>query len=83
MANQTYATRPGEVPRGTLVELFLDTVDRLRDHVSFRIFTGPGPELTDVTCAQAYGRVKDVVGALRGLGLARGDRIAILSENRL
>jgi long-chain acyl-CoA synthetase len=83
MANHTYATRSGEVPRGTLVDLFLGTVDRLKSHASFRVFTGPGVELTDVTAGELFGRVKDVVGALRTLGLARGDRAAILAENRL
>lgn len=83
MATLTYATRPGDVPRGTLVELLLDTVDRFGEHVSFRVFTGPGTELTDVTCAQFYARVKEVVGALRVLGVGRGGRVALLSENRL
>ena len=83
MAYQTYATRPGEVPRGTLVDLFLRTVDRLGSHVSYRVFTGPGLELADVTCTEVFASAKDVIGVLRALGLARGNRIAILSENRL
>jgi long-chain acyl-CoA synthetase len=83
MATQTYATRPGPVPRGTLVDLFLGTVDRLGSHPSFRVFTGPGPELTEVSSSELFTKVKDVVGALRVLGLERGDRAAILAENRL
>jgi acyl-CoA synthetase (AMP-forming)/AMP-acid ligase II len=62
MATLTYATRPGDVPRGTLVDLFLDTVDRLGDHVSFRLFTDPSSALTDLTCAGFYARVRDAVG---------------------
>jgi long-chain acyl-CoA synthetase len=83
MADQTYATKPGEVPHGTLVELFLGAVDRLRGHVSYRVFTGPGPELTDLPTTEVFRRVKDVAGALRVLGLERGHRAAILAENRL
>lgn len=83
MASRTYATRPGDVPRGTLVELLFAAVDRLDDHVSFRLFAGPGPELSDLTCRAFYARVREAVGMLRELGAARGGCVAILSENRL
>ena len=83
MATYTYATRPEELARGTLVDLLLGAVDRLSDHAAFRVFTGPGPDLTEVSYRNLFGQVKDVVGALRALELARGDRAAILSENRL
>src|SRR3954470_17938790 len=83
MATLTYATRPGDVPRGTLVDLFLNTVDRLGDHVSFRLFADDSSALTDLTCAGFYARVRDAVGVLRVLGVGRGGAVAILSENRL
>lgn len=84
MAHQTYATRAGELPRGTLTGLFFGTVDRLGGHhPSFRIFTGPGHDVTEIGCAEVLRRVRDVAGALRVLGLGRGDRAAILAENRL
>ncbi|HCR03950.1 MAG TPA: long-chain fatty acid--CoA ligase [Gemmatimonadetes bacterium] len=82
MTAYTYATREGELPSGTLVSLFLDAIDRLRERHAFRIFTGPGPELREVSYRELFGHVKDTVGAFRLLGLERGDRAAILSENR-
>lgn len=83
MATNSYATRPGAPPRGTLVDLLFGAVDRLGDHAAFRTFTGPGPELTALSYRELLARVKDVVGVLRVLGLERGDRAAILSENRV
>ena len=83
MATLTYATRPGDVPRGTLVDLFLDTVDRMGDHVAFRLFTDASTARTDLTCAGLYARVRDAVGVLRVLGVARGGCVAILAENRI
>ena len=82
MAAYTYATREGELPSGTLVGLLLGAIDRLTEHTAFRLFTGPGPELNEVSYSELFGHVKDAVGALRMLGLERGARAAILSENR-
>ena len=82
MASRTQAANQTELPRGTLVELLLGAIDRLDDHAAFHLFRGTGPELTAVTYRELLDRVRDVVGALRVLGLERGDRVAILSENR-
>ena len=82
MAVYTYATREGEPPSGTLVDLLLGAIDRLTERCAFRLFTGPGPELTEVSYRELFGHVKDAVGALRVLGLERGGHAAILSENR-
>ena len=82
MPAYTYATREGELPQGTLVDLFLNSIDRLGDHAAFRLFAGSESELTQVSYREFFGRVKDVVGALRVMGLERGSRAAILSENR-
>ena len=82
MAAITYATRPGKLPDGTLVDLFLGAVDRLDGHAAFRLFTGPGDELKPVSYRELFARVKEAVGGLRVLGLQRGERAAILSENR-
>jgi long-chain acyl-CoA synthetase len=70
------------LPRGTLVELFLTAVDRFGDHPAFRHFPGPGPELRSISYGEAYESVRAVAHALDRLGLARGDRAAILAENR-
>ena len=82
MAAYAYATREGELPSGTLVGLLLGAIDRLAEHTAFRLFTGPGPELNEVSYSELFGHVKDAVGVLRVLGLEQGGRAAILSENR-
>jgi long-chain acyl-CoA synthetase len=71
-----------DLPKGTLVDLFLTAVDRFGDRPAFRYFPGPGPELGEITYRDAYASVRAVVQGLQQLGLARGDRAAILSENR-
>ncbi len=80
MSSREYAANPADLPRGTLVELLLDAADRFGDAVAFRQVEERGSrELT-------YRDVRDgaftVAAALDGLGLERGDRAAILSENR-
>ncbi len=82
MAALTYATRPGKLPDGTLVDLLLGAIDRLGGHAAFRLFPGPGNELKPVSYSELFVLVKEAVGALRVLGLQRGERAAILSENR-
>ncbi|MGD2068052.1 MAG: long-chain fatty acid--CoA ligase [Gemmatimonadota bacterium] len=77
-----YASNPAELPRGTLAELFLDTVARYGDEAAFRYFVGDTDQLRDLSYRDAHEHVKAVVGALRELGLERGDRVALLSKNR-
>lgn len=74
-----YYASPADIPSGTLVDLFLDAVGRLGDRAAYDV-TGEGAR------ALAYDRVRDVArrgaAALARSGLKRGDRAAILSENR-
>lgn len=86
---------PADVPEGTLVELFFDAVDRMRDKSAYLALAGgdaaaPGqPSGDDDAPGQSwsYGRVEEMVrqgaAALAKSGIRRGDRVAILSENRL
>ena len=83
MAVQTYATRPGTLPEGTLVDLLLGAIDRLGDLPAYRLFTGPGSDLTTISYRDLFASQREAVGALRALGLQRGERAAILSENRI
>ena len=74
-----YAATPAEIPTGTLTELFLhaiefDKADALREKVAGR--------WRSIAHAEVLERVRRAVLALEALGLARGDRVAILSENR-
>ena len=71
---------PADVPTGTLVELFLDTVDQHGDADAYNV-TGAGAR------TYTYNQVRDEArrgaAALARSGLKRGDRAAILSENRI
>jgi len=71
-----------DLPSGTLTELFLSAVDRLGDHPALRFFPGPGPQLESISYREAHARVKAVAYGLEELGVRRGERAAIVSENR-
>ena len=75
-----YYENPAPVPTSTLVDLFLDTVEKHGDRKAYNV-TGEGARTF------AYTQVRDVVrqgaAALARSGLKRGDRAAILSENRI
>ena len=74
-----YFANPADIPDGTLVDLFFDTCERFSDHDAYNP-AGTGGALT-------YARVRDEVrrgaAALAHFGIKRGDRVAILAENRL
>ena len=78
MANQVdYYANPAEVPDGTLVELFFEAVDRLRDRPAYGAGGRP------MSYAQVQEQVRRGATALGKSGLRRGDKAAILSENRV
>ncbi len=72
-----YANR-ADIPGGTLVELFLGTVNRLGNAVAYTT-----PEDGALTRRQVADAVRRGAGALARAGLARGDRAAILAPNRV
>ena len=71
---------PAEIPEGTLVDLFLRAVDRLGDRAAYNV---TGEQARTFTYAQVRDEVRRGAAALAGSGLKRGDRAAILSENRV
>ena len=75
-----YFANKADVPQGTLVELFFRTVSRLSDNPAYNV-TGAGAR------TYTYAEVRDVArrgaAALAASGVGRGDRAAILSENRV
>ncbi len=78
-----YTANPAELPEGTLGRLFLEAIDAYGDDVALRFFPGGGPELRDVSYREVLGRVRAAAGGLEALGLARGDKAAIISDNRV
>ncbi len=75
-----YYANEGPVETGTLTQLFLDTVDRFDDRPALQCFRDG--QLVPISHAEALGDVRRVGASLRHLGIGRGERVAILSENR-
>ncbi|MFW6080058.1 MAG: AMP-dependent synthetase/ligase [Gemmatimonadota bacterium] len=78
---RSYVANPADLPEGTLVRLFYDAVDRFGGHDALR-YKGAGGEWRALTYGDLLDRVHRLVRYLGGIGLERGDRLAILSENR-
>ena len=74
------ASTPGEFRPGTLTGLFLESGDHYSGRSAFR-FHQEGV-WKDISHDEARRTVAKAVGALKELGMERGDRAAILSENR-
>jgi len=76
-----YLVNKAPVPTGTLAQLFLETVDRFGGKVAYQTILPEGG-FHQTTYTDLYQRVREVAGGVRALGVSRGDRVAILSENR-
>ena len=76
-----FASNDIPVPESTLTELFFESVERHRNRVAFQRMPAEGVR-EDITYAEALGTVSGVVAALDATGIAKGERVAILSENR-
>ena len=74
-----YFANPADIPEGTLVELFLDACERMADNNAY----DPGADSGPLTYAQVRDEARRGAAALARCGVGRGDRVAILSENRL
>lgn len=72
---------PAEVPPGTLVDLYLDSIGEHPDATALLARRGEG-EWEPRTYRQVSEIVRDLSLALRSLGLERGDRAAIISATR-
>ncbi len=63
----------------TLADVFFQVVERSQSRV---MLFERDSEWHAISSSELYSRVMGVVQALRGLGISRGDRVAILAENR-
>src|SRR5438128_9774700 len=76
-----YAAAPGEIAPGTLVDLFFNAVDsyNLPNAQMYRAADGTWHSISH---AQLLKDVHALADGLGELGIGRGDRVALLSENR-
>ena len=81
MPDRTCVANRTPVSRTTLTEVFLGSVDRYGDGTAFQYFESEHV-LRGISFGEALGMVRVVSSALEALGVTRGDRVAILSENR-
>jgi long-subunit acyl-CoA synthetase (AMP-forming) len=72
------STAPRKVAATTIAEAFRQTVERKPDEVAIRT---KGDEFT-ITWSQLRDRVDALAGGLAGLGLKKGDSVALLFGNR-
>jgi long-chain acyl-CoA synthetase len=76
-----YAANPADLPRGTLVDLFFDAVERIDSPRALRYRAGDG-DWRDISHQEMLTRVRRTALGLKAVGIERGQRVAILSENR-
>jgi len=81
VTNLSFFANDSPVPESTLVELFFDALDRHRGRAAFQRMESE-TALADISYEDTLQVVKRVAAALEARGFARGDRAAILSENR-
>jgi long-chain acyl-CoA synthetase len=81
VTGKSYAANLADLPGSTLTALFFEAVDRFGDAPAFqRLRTAEVIE--DISYAEAAELVRNASGGLVHAGVSRGDRVAILSENR-
>lgn len=79
-ATRAYAANPVKLPPGTLVDLFFGSVDKY-DLASAQMFRA-ADGWHSISHKQLLADVHALADGLAALGIAPGDRVALLSENR-
>jgi len=80
LGTRDYLANRTPVPTGTVTQLFFNSVDRFGAKAAFRAIVAHGFE--EISYAEMLPRIRTIAGGLTALGLRRGDRVAVLSENR-
>jgi long-chain acyl-CoA synthetase len=80
MGTRDYMANRDEVPTWTLTGLFFQAADRFGDKAAYQSIRDGG--LVDISYREAYSLAMAVAGGLHALGIAPGERVALLSENR-
>src|SRR5687768_10635986 len=80
-SNRRYASNPADLPRETLVNLFFATIEQYKKPDALRYRAGEG--WRSISHAEVLERVRRLSLLLESIGIVRGDRVAILSENRV
>lgn len=75
-----YFANKADVPQGTLVQLFFRTANRFADNPAYNV---TGARARTYTYAQVRDVARRGAAALARSGVGRGERAAILSENRV
>ncbi|MYI66459.1 MAG: long-chain fatty acid--CoA ligase, partial [Gemmatimonadetes bacterium] len=75
-----YFANKADVPQGTLVQLFFRTANRFADNPAYNV---TGAKARTYTYAQVRDVARRGAAALARSGVGRGERAAILSENRV
>jgi long-chain acyl-CoA synthetase len=78
---KTYISEPGDLPEGTLVDLFFESTTQFGKAPAQMSDAGGGAWHT-LDHDEVYARVRTITAALRKAGVARGDNVGLLSENR-
>ncbi|HUH12172.1 MAG TPA: long-chain fatty acid--CoA ligase [Longimicrobiales bacterium] len=79
-SGRSYINSPGAPEPGTLVDLLFSTCERLGDEEAFRAKVDG--EWRSIRYREVEERALAICAGLMALGVARGDRVALLSENR-
>lgn len=81
MTTLDYFSDETPVPESTLTDLFFEAVDRFGAAAAFQRFESEN-SVVDISYDEALDIVRKVSAGLSSRGIERGDRVAILSENR-
>jgi long-chain acyl-CoA synthetase len=81
MTTLTYVANDTPLPETTLTRLFFEAVAKYREKTAFERLTSE-TELSGIGYDETHRIVKGVAASLTQQGVERGDRAAILSENR-